>query len=350
MVLFGEVVDTHVLYDPPVNHLVRRCSRDDMRRVMMACNTCVRDDVLIQGMNSISDYELERHTIEMTRAMGVPHPNVRGPPALGVLMLPFAVGDSLWEAAHAWSVNNNYIIVAVEMHAYGISMRATGFENCRLPIITVLNTHTLDRVNNATFRGCKYLCDIDLSACTRVANNAFKNCISLQRIRLPVCTVLQHGAFEGCTALVSADLPALVDEIPNNAFMGCTDLITISLPDRPISLGVTAFRNCYRLQTPPPCLEHVTEIMAGCFDSCHSLGSVLLPNLDTLGSGVFKNSGVSHVWLPDNIVNVPDHTFDGCGALTHLHISPFLTRIGAKAFANCVNLTLPYGYRQPLME
>lgn len=82
----------------------------------------------------------------------------------------------------------------------------------------------------------------------------------------------------------------------------------------------------------------------------------------TLGSGLFENSSVEVVVIPDSVMRIEDncfknckklktiiipegvtflgaHAFDGCESLNQLDIPLGVTRIGAGCFANCTSLS-----------
>ena len=78
-------------------------------------------------------------------------------------------------------------------------------------------------------------------------------------------------------------------------------------------------------------------------------GSVTIPStidglpVTAIGFGVFRGSALTNVTIPDSIITIGDHAFDGCANLTQVSIPDSVTSIGAVAFNLCglTSITLP---------
>ena len=107
----------------------------------------------------------------------------------------------------------------------------------------------------------------------------------------------------------------------------------------------------------------LTEIVRGLFDGCHTLKEVVIPNsVTSLKEYCFRNTSLTSVTLPSNLVGIGQEAFCGCASLTGAVILPptvtsldngafkgtgltsvtlpnGLTTIGESAFENCTGLT-----------
>lgn len=93
--------------------------------------------------------------------------------------------------------------------------------------------------------------------------------------------------------------------------------------------------------------DRITSIRDGAFSHCSSLRQIKLPpNLERLGKGVFENSGLTSLQIPDGIVSLPDRLCAGCKNLTNIILGEKTKEIGALCFADCYSLNkivIPFG-------
>lgn len=132
---------------------------------------------------------------------------------------------------------------------------------------------------------------------------------------------ISSNAFEKCSNLASITLPETLNTIGANAFVDCTSLVSINLVDSINRIDGYAFRN-----VPS---EFIID----------------LPNLKTLGSGVFYNTGtlevrnlgsVSTIGGPDgNDINA---TFMNCKKLKKVVLGSSITTLRKKTFNGCTAL------------
>ena len=177
---------------------------------------------------------------------------------------------------------------------YGIFTDCTSLETVKLP-------PTLEKIDRATFSGCKNLKTIDLSGTrlieidgTRDDNynsyGAFTNCTALDTVRFPATlATLGDYAFNDCSTLKAADLSGTkVSKIGDRAFSGCTALDTVRFPATLETIGTTAFCKCSTLKKADLSGTKVREIGTEAFDGCTALDTVRFPaTLETLGENAF---------------------------------------------------------------
>lgn len=85
--------------------------------------------------------------------------------------------------------------------------------------------------------------------------------------------------------------------------------------------------------------DRIISIQDGAFSHCASLRQIKLPpNLERLGKGVFENSGLTSLQIPDGIVSLPDRLCAGCKNLTNIILGEKTKEIGALCFADCYSL------------
>ena len=139
-------------------------------------------------------------------------------------------------------------------------------------------------------------------------------------------------------------IPAEIDGLPvthiaASAFSGRQDLTSAVIPEGIVSIGESAFYDCYALaQADIP--STVTAIGTKAFSHNRALQRAVLPEgLLTLGTEVFYDcKSLESVQLPASLATIGDYMFSGCTKLAHINIPAGLTAIGRDAFANaCVN-------------
>lgn len=125
---------------------------------------------------------------------------------------------------------------------------------------------------------------------------------SLQTFTLRGVNQLEESAFSGFTSLTSVTLE-LVDKamevnsynmpytIGNAAFGGCTNLATLTTTnfDKVVSIGNSAFYNCYALNELPT-MSGLREIGDSAFYGCRKITAFTLPvGVDTIGSSILAD-------------------------------------------------------------
>ena len=164
------------------------------------------------------------------------------------------------------------------------------------------------------FAGCEQLTRIDFTGTNirSIGKYAFKDCITLGEIVLGTVTKLGEGAFMN-TGIVSIELPEGVTEIAPYLFADSVKLV--DLATGPITkIGEGAFRGTTSFTEVP---------------------STLLTSLKTLGAGVFEDSGLRSIQIPQGVTVIPDRAFKNCKYLTSVTFTSAVRYIGEEAFYGC---------------
>ena len=149
-----------------------------------------------------------------------------------------------------------------------------------------------------------------------------------------------------------------VTAIAESAFAGKGNLKAISVPDSVKTIGKDAFKGCESLsslRTPVFTCPDAPYFGALFGASSHetnggsvpvSLNTLVLTAGDSIPDYAFYACrGLEVVFLPETMTEVGDFAFYVCEGLVHVNTADLpLTRVGDRAFANCIsllNLTLP---------
>ena len=102
----------------------------------------------------------------------------------------------------------------------------------------------------------------------------------------------------------SITLPPALTSICDSAFLECSSLTSITIPNSVTSIGDYAFSDCSSL-TSITIPNSVTSIGDEAFRGCSSLTSItcLGTTPPTLGTGVFNDTKLSAVYIPDNTLS-----------------------------------------------
>ena len=219
---------------------------------------------------------------------------------------------------------------------------------------------------------------------TKIANNAFMNEDSLKSVRIAT-TIKYIGeqAFYNCYSLQSIDIPQSMEYIGEQAFYGSNSLIIYSeligqpnewhtnwnASSRPViwdylnrsgksgnfsyafkkdifGASITGLSGYESDIVIPDNINvdganvPVTSISSRAFANKFALQTVYMPDsIVYLGEGVFYESNLlDDITLSQNIKEIPDFTFSGCGSLETVEIPFSVETIGVEAFASCGNL------------
>lgn len=128
-------------------------------------------------------------------------------------------------------------------------------------------------------------------------------------------------------------MPGIIS-LPTDFFAGLGSLISVQLPNTLTDLGTNVFLNCVNLTSLD--LSHVKTFGFGVCQGCTSLSKIRLnrnlktipdfmfagaksltnfdmpPSLQIIGQGAFKDTGLTHVKLPQNLERVSKYAFYGC--------------------------------------
>lgn len=234
--------------------------------------------------------------------------------------------------------------------------------------------HKVTYVSSLSFQNNDNITGIEFKGSISIASNAFVNCRNLKHANLQNVTSVGAYAFEGCDSLKEVRSSTL-NSIDARAFAECSSLETVEIEgeERSLSLGESAFRDCYSLRSVR--LEP-TIIYRGPqpFDQCDQLEELYLRNYEYSGGDqpaapseaaplweLFSNYSDFHTsslnevhigymdCIPDNFCTgfawlgsvtvdnlaspvVGDSAFEYCSSLYEINI-PDVTEVGSRAFA-----------------
>lgn len=268
------------------------------------------------------------------------------------------------------------------------------FQNCSAMTEFVIPAEVTS-VGMYAFSGCSNLVSVTLESGSRLktfGNYTFQNCKALEQVELPMTLEeIPDYMFTGCTSLTTVEIPNTVSDIGRNAFYGCTSLQDITIPGNVISIGQSAFEGCENLSsvelirgitsigaaafrdcaqlTDIRIVSTITEIGDNAFSGCTQInytvepesssyltdeqgvlydskmqtllavpavmtGEYVVPDSVTvITPGVFQNSLVSKVTLPESITEISEEMFANTPNLTEVEMLGRITYIGKSAFA-----------------
>ena len=257
---------------------------------------------------------------------------------------------------------------------------------------------TVETIGDCAFKNCSKLTAVEVPAfVTTISKSAFENCTSVKNLSIGagVITIGEY-AFAGVKGITAINVPDAVETIEPYAFYNCSAVTTISIPKSVKTIGEYAFANCSNVTTVTA--EDGLEVLGnyafagfakvksfnipatlvnlgiGVFDGWNSLESltangnldyaymngvlynatytkIIFVSADTAGEfvipetitaiseGLFANTHITSIVLPDTIREIPARTFLNCTELKSVTMPSALERIGDRAFEGCTSLT-----------
>ncbi|MBD5132466.1 MAG: leucine-rich repeat protein, partial [Clostridiales bacterium] len=255
------------------------------------------------------------------------------------------------------------------------------FYNCKglqtLNFASGTKTLTITDATSAStgaFSGCSELTTVDFGGRTiNGCKYAFANCTNLTDVDLTGATLIAQYMFDGCTGLESVTIPASVATLNLYAFRNCSNLETVEFEEsaslltipaannaiyapfygtalgtvdfgkRKISIGTRAFYGLSSLSTVEN-MDNVTNIGDYAFDGCGIIELVLPSSPVTLGIQIFHaNESLTKVTInTDAITAITNYMFSVCPKLSEVVFvgeGTALKSIGISAFHTSSSLT-----------
>ncbi len=145
-----------------------------------------------------------------------------------------------------------------------------------------------------------------------------------------------NGTFSGCGFTCELIIPDNVEVIRGYAFDNCKNLYgSIKLPHKLRYLGLRAFFLCKNLTGSLELPQNVSNIPDECFTGCGFNGTLTLHDgINSIGMDAFKDCHFKgELNLPKNLKVINDNVFFGCDFSGELKLPKSLVTIGDRAFA-----------------
>lgn len=157
-----------------------------------------------------------------------------------------------------------------------------------------------------------------------IGMGVFCFCNNLETVSIPSSvTTIEANAFSYRSALREVEMAEGVTEIHGLAFSGCRSLEKINLPNSIEKIGPGAFSSCEKLVK--------LRLPAG----LKLLGGSAEVRTRSSYDGVFANSGIEQIDLPEGLEWVGTYAFAGCKNLKTITIPGTVSVIDDGAFAGC---------------
>ena len=157
-------------------------------------------------------------------------------------------------------------------------------------------------------------------------------------------------AFSRCFELKSIDIPESVTEIENGAFSGCYSLKNFNVSQN-VNFGDRVFGD-YPWSSIPALSEDYNAwlyddnasdffVWHGCLFAYRgsSKTPVIPSGVSGIGDGVFKDSDITSVTIPDGVRYIGNSAFQNCNYLTNIKIPESVQKISGYAFYECSSLS-----------
>ena len=226
------------------------------------------------------------------------------------------------------------------------------FQNCA-NLETVTCGSAVSIVCAGAFKGCSSLKAVDFSVCTisAIGYEAFDGCSSLTDVKFnDTLTDIGARSFAD-TKITAVDLGKNVKEIGKNAFYGVETIeaFTVSEKNKDFSSadGVLYSKNGKDLILFPSAKtgafevpQKVVSIKEGAFrgSDISTLTFAEDTALETIGAGVFEDSKIGSVALPETVTTINNSAFKNATELKEVTLGNAVTFIGASAFEGCLSL------------
>lgn len=208
---------------------------------------------------------------------------------------------------------------------------------------SIILPHNIKYIGKNAFYNCTALSSpiIIPEGVETIESYCFYGCEKLPELQLPnSIKVIKIEAFGGCTSITSLVLPETINDIESRAFSNCNGLTSIVIPGNLTNLGYGIFYCCQNLSSViiEEGIETISEIynnhllsmgVAGCFEGCERLETVILPNsLKIIGGKVFKGcKSLKTIKLPNNLSELHQAAFYMCSSLESIVIPESVTEI-----------------------
>ncbi len=201
---------------------------------------------------------------------------------------------------------------------------------------SVVIPDSVKSIGTKAFSYCARLKTVEMpKSLATLGQGAFRCCSSLEEIVVPPLAdnYLWSSTFENCTSLKRATLPEGITAIGTSTFANCKSLEEVNIPSSVKTVKSFAFFSCESLaEVALP--AGLNEIQMKAFKNCTAMREIDLPNIKTLGSAAFFNTGLVEATVPGSVAKVQDYCFQKCASLKHMTLSEGVQETGLSVWAN----------------
>ena len=190
---------------------------------------------------------------------------------------------------------------------------------------------TVTSIGRSAFSDCSGLTSVTIPEGVSIGMSAFSGCTGLTSVIIPEGVSIGSSAFSGCTGLTSVTFPSTLTNISDFAFQGCTGLTSVTIPSSVTSIGNAAFQNCHMTKVIVP------DLSAWCNINFSGDSANPLIYADHLYSD--ENTEITELMIPNGVITIRHHAFQGCSSLTSITIPESVTSIENVAFNGCSGMT-----------
>ena len=227
------------------------------------------------------------------------------------------------------------------------SIHAMAFRDC-IRLSSIFIPESVEKIGIALFFGCKSLKSIEVDPInsyyasinnTIIEKDSRKIIASCKTSKMPVDIVrISKGAFSG-NDIERVCLPEGLTHIETWSFY-LSKISKITIPNSVRYIGKNAFNSCSLLSSifiP----QNITDIKEGTFQGCSSLESITIPDsVKNIEKEVFYDcSSLSSIILSKSLCNIGESAFAYCSSLESITIPDSVEDIEKKAFDGCSSLS-----------
>lgn len=170
----------------------------------------------------------------------------------------------------------------------------------------------------------------------KYAHHLFIGDKEIEELRIPDNTTIIDGyAFLGCTGIKAVTISRNLTEVGQDAFHGCTGLTAVYIEDLEawcnisfVSSASNPLFNAHHLFLNGKELKHLyipetlKSLKNHTFAGCDGLRSLVIPgSVTTIGTGTFEScTGLTAVHIPRSVTTIQEDAFHNCKGLTEVHI------------------------------
>ena len=250
-------------------------------------------------------------------------------------------GDNL-----SWAIQNNGTLVISgtgNMPNYTINSSLVNnapWRTYKSVINSIVIADGITSIGDYSFYGHYNIEDVSIAdSVENIGYGSFGSCTSLTNLIIPAgVSTVEGSAFSRCKNLSKLTIPSNVKTIEKMAFSKCESLTDVELSEGLTTIGSDVFSECTNLLSVniPGSLTSIGEYI---FRGCTSLTDVSLSSdIKIIANGMFCDSGISEIIIPEGITSIEDQAFSNCTNLKTVTIPEGITSIKYEAFSNCTNL------------